>query len=142
MNCQHGPTAEDRNDADGSVTRPENAKAASGKTQEKASNPSWRSAGAGKGVWRGIIDTFIIAAGLSFIVFLHNFGEYMNSLEPHERSTFELVLDALSSLSFIFLAVCMYVGPFVVVAGAVLGSKGVCDKKKRPPEPPSSEPKP
>ena len=142
MNCQHVPTPEDKNDADGAGTRPENAKAAPAKTQEKASNPSWQSAGVGKGVWRSIIDTFIIAAGLSFIVFLHNFWEYMNSLEPHERSTSELVLDALSSLSVIFLAVCMYVGPFVVVAGAVLGSKGMFDKKKLPPEPPSSAPKP
>ena len=127
----------------GTAAENEAGTAAPGKTQEKASKPSWRSAGAGKGVWRGIIDTCIIAAGLSFIVFLHTFGEHMNSLEPHERSTSELVLHALTSLIGIFLIALYYVGPFMLVAGAVLGSKGVFDeKKKRPQEPPSSEPGP
>ena len=122
----------------GTAAENEVGAAVPGKTQEKASKPDWRSAGVGKGVWHGIIDTCIIAAGFSFIVFLHTFGEYMNSLEQQELSTSELVLKALTSLIGIFLIVCWYVGPFVLVAGAVLGSKGFFDeKKKRPPEPPS-----
>ena len=116
--------------------------AASGKAQEKASKPSWRSAGAGKGVWRAIIDTFIIAAGFSLLVFLYSVWEYMNSPEPHELSS-EVVLNMLIGMIIIFIGVLQYVGPFVLLAGAILGSKGVFDeKKKRPPEPPSSEPEP
>ena len=54
-----------------------------------------------------------------------------------------VILDALTSLIGIFLIALYYVGPFMLVAGAVLGSKGVFDeKKKRPPEPPPSEPGP
>ncbi len=113
-----------------------------GKTQKKASKPSWRSAGAGKGVWRAIIDTFIIAAGFSLLVFLYSVWEYMNSPEPHELSS-EVVLNMLIGMIIIFIGVLQYVGPFVLLAGAILGSKGVFDeKKKRPPEPPSSEPGP
>ena len=116
--------------------------AASGKAQEKASKPSWRSAGAGKGVWRAIIDTFIIAAGFSLLVFLYSVWEYMNSPEPHELSS-EVVLNMLIGMIIIFIGVLQYVGPFVLLAGAILGSKGVFDeKKKRPPKPPSSEPEP
>ena len=109
-----------------------------GKTQEKASKPDRRSAGIGRGIRHGLIDTIIIAAGVSFVVFLHGW-EHMNSPGPHELSS-ELILNALTSLIGIFLIVCWYVGPFVLVVGAVLGSKGVFDKKKRPPEPPSSKP--
>ena len=116
--------------------------AAPGKTQEKASKPSWRSAGAGKGVWRAIIDTFIIAAGFSLLVFLYSVWEYMNSPEPQELSS-EVVLNMLIGMIIIFIGGLQYVGPFVLLAGAILGSKGVFDeKKKRPPEPPSSEPGP
>ena len=130
---------DDMTSAGGTAAENEAGTAAPGKPQEKASKPDWRSAGVGKGVWRAIIDTCIIAAGLSFIVFIHTFGEHMNS----ERSTSELVLDALTSLIGIFLIALYYVGPFLLVAGAVLGSKGVFDeKKKRPQEPPPSEPEP
>ena len=116
---------------------------APGKTQEKLSKPDWRSAGIGRGVWRGIIDTIIIAAGLSFLVFLNSVRDYIAFHEQQELSTSELVLKALTSLIGIFLIVCWYVGPFVLVAGAVLGSKGFFDeKKKRPPEPPTSKPEP
>ena len=125
-------------------TAPENGAGATapGKTQEKASKPDWRSSGAGKGVWRAIIDTFIIAAGFSLLVFLYSVWEYMNSPEPHELSS-EVVLNMLIGMIIIFIGVLQYVGPFVLLAGAILGSKGVFDeKKKRPPEPPSSEPGP
>ena len=115
---------------------------APGKTLEKASKPSWRSAGAGKGVWRAIIDTFIIAAGFSLLVFLYSVWEYMNSPEPHELSS-EVVLNMLIGMIIIFIGVLQYVGPFVLLAGAILGSRGVFDeKKKRPTEPPPSEPEP
>ena len=123
-------------------TAPENGAGATapGKTQEKASKPDWRSSGAGKGVWRAIIDTFIIAAGFSLLVFLYSVWEYMNSPEPHELSS-EVVLNMLIGMIIIFIGVLQYVGPFVLLAGAVLGSKGVFDeKKKRPPEPPPSVP--
>lgn len=116
--------------------------AAPGNAQEKASKPSWRSAGVGKGVWRAIIDTFIIAAGFSLLVFLYSVWEYMNSPEPHELSS-EVVLNMLIGMIIIFIGVLQYVGPFVLLAGAVLGSKGVFDeKKKRPSEPPPSKPEP
>jgi len=126
----------------GTATEIEIGATTPGKTLEKASKPSWRSAGAGKGVWRGIIDTFIIAAGFSLLVFLYSVWEYMNSPEPHELSS-EVVLNMLIGMIIIFIGVLQYVGPFVLLAGAILGSKGVFDeKKKRPPEPLSSEPGP
>ena len=125
----------------GTAAENEIVAAAPGKTQEKTSKPSWRSSGAGKGVWRGIIDTFIIAAGFSLLVFLYSVWEYMKSPEPHELSS-EVVLNMLIGMIILFIGVLQYVGPFVLLAGAVLGSKGVFDKKKRPPEPPSSEPEP
>jgi len=116
--------------------------AAPGKTQEKASKPSWRSAGAGKGVWRGFIDSILIAAGFSFLVFLNSVRDYIEFHGLQELSS-ELVLDALIGLIVLFAMVMQFVGPFVLLAGAILGSKGVFDeKKKRPPEPPSSEPGP
>ena len=115
---------------------------APGKTLEKASKPSWRSAGAGRGVWHGIIDTIIIAAGFSFVVFLHGIWEHMNSPGPHELSS-ELILNALIGMFGTFVAVLMYVGPFVLIAGANLGYRGFFDeKKKRPPEPPPSATEP
>ena len=117
--------------------------AAPGKARKKADALSNRSAGIGRGIRRGFIDTIIIAAGLSFVVFLHTFGEYMDSPGQQELSTSELILDALTSLIGIFLIVLMYVGPFVLIAGANLGYRGFFDeKKKRPPEPPSSKPEP
>ena len=126
----------------GTATEIEIGATTPGKTKEKASKPSWRSAGAGKGVWRAIIDTFIIAAGFSLLVFLYSVWEYMNSPEPHELSS-EVVLNMLIGMIIIFIGVLQYVGPFVLLAGAILGSKGVFDeKKKRPPEPPPSKPEP
>jgi len=115
---------------------------APGKTLEKASKPSNRSAAIGRGVRRGFIDTIIIAAGVSFVVFLYGIWEHMNSPGPHELSS-ELILNALIGMFGTFVAVLMYVGPFVLIAGANLGYRGYFDeKKKRPPEPPSSAPEP
>lgn len=117
--------------------------AAPGNPRKKADALSNRSAGIGRGVRRGFIDTIIIAAGVSFVVFLHTFWEHMNSPGQQELSTSELILNALTSLIGIFLIVLMYVGPFVLIAGANLGYRGFFDeKKKRPPEPPSSKPEP
>ena len=116
--------------------------AASGKAQEKASKPSWRSAGAEKGVWRGFIDSILIAAGFSFLVFLNSVRDYFEFHGLQELSS-ELVLNALIGLIFLFAMVMQFVGPFVLLAGAILGSLGVFDeKKKRPSEPPPSEPEP
>ena len=115
---------------------------ASGKTQEKASKPSWRSAGAEKGVWRGFIDSIIIAAGFSFLVFLNSVRDYFEFHGLQELSS-ELVLNVLIALIVLFAMVMQFVGPFVLLAGAILGSCGVFDeKKKRPPEPPTSKPEP
>ena len=113
--------------------------AASGKAQEKASKPSWRSAGAGRGVWRGFIDSILIAAGFSFLVFLNSVRDYIEFHGLQELSS-ELVLNALIGLIFLFAMVMQFVGPFVLLAGAILGVFD--EKKKRPPEPPSSEPEP
>lgn len=116
--------------------------AAPGKTQEKASKPSWRSAGAGKGVWRGFIDSILIAAGFSFLVFLNSVRDYIEFHGLQELSS-ELVLDALIGLIVLFAMVMQFVGPFVLLAGVILGSLGVFDeKKKRPPEPPPPETEP
>ena len=96
--------------------------------------------GVGRGVRRGFIDTIIIAAGVSFVVFLYGIWKHMNSPEPHELS-FELILNALIGMFGTFVAVLMYVGPFVLIAGANLGYRGFFDeKKKRPPEPTPSKP--
>ena len=125
-----------------SVENEVGATAASGKTQEKASKPSWRSAGAGRGVWHGLIDAILIAAGLSFLVFLNSVRDYIEFHGLQELSS-ELVLDELIGLIFLFAMVMQFVGPFVLLAGAILGSCGVFDeKKKRPPEPPPSAPEP
>ena len=126
----------------GTAIENEAGAATSGKTQEKASKPSWRSAGAGKGVWHGLIDTILIAAGLSFLVFLNSVRDYIEFHGLQELSS-ELVLNALIALIVLFAMVMQFVGPFVLLAGAILGSLGVFDeKKKRPSEPPSSEPEP
>lgn len=125
-------------------TAPENGAGAAmpGKTQEKASKSGWRSAGAGKGVWRGFIDSIIIAAGFSFLVFLNSVRDYFEFHGLQELSS-EVVLNMLIGMIFLFAIVMQFVGPFVLLAGAILGSKGVFDeKKKRPPEPPPSEPGP
>ena len=115
---------------------------APGKARKKAEAFSNRSAGIGRGIRRGFIDTIIIAAGFSFVVFLHGIWEHMNSPGQHELSS-ELVLNALIGILGTFVAVLMYVGPFVLIAGANLGYRGYFDKKKkRPPEPSSSAPEP
>ena len=114
--------------------------AASGKAQEKASKSGWRSAGAGRGVWRGFIDSILIAAGFSFLVFLNSVRDYFEFHGLQELSS-ELVLNALIALIVLFAMVMQFVGPFVLLAGAILGSLGVFDEKKRcPSEPPPSEP--
>lgn len=111
-----------------------------GKARKKADALSNRSAGIGKGVRRGFIDTIIIAAGVSFVVFLYGIWKHMNSPDPHELSS-ELILNALIGMFGTFVAVLMYVGPFVLIAGANLGYRGYFDeKKKRPPEPTPSKP--
>ena len=124
----------------GTAAENETGAAALGKARKKAEAFSNRSAGIGRGVRRGFIDTIIIAAGVSFVVFLYGIWEHMNSPGPHELSS-ELVLNALIGILGTFVAVLMYVGPFVLIAGANLGYRGYFDeKKKRPPEPPSSKP--
>ena len=126
----------------GTAVENEDVAAAPGKTKEKASKPDWRSAGAGKGVWRGFIDSILIAAGFSFLVFLNSVRDYFEFHGLQELSS-ELVLNALIGLIVLFAMVMQFVGPFVLLAGAILGSRGVFDeKKKRQPEPPSSEPEP
>lgn len=133
---------DDLTETTGTADEIEAVAAAPGKTQEKASKPSWRSAGAGKGVWRGFIDSILIAAGFSFLVFLNSVRDYIEFHGLQELSS-ELVLDALIGLIVLFAMVMQFVGPFVLLAGVILGSLGVFDeKKKRPPEPPPPETEP
>ena len=141
MNCQHIPTAEDKNDADGSGTRPENAKVAPGTLsafQEKMDR--WFD-GVGYGARRGLICGLFTAWGLAVVLvfFLIAQAVLTHSFGKHDTDTFG---EFLLKLLFFAVMPTFFIAPVGVIAGGFLGAVEVVRKKKRSPEPPSSASRP
>ena len=95
----------------------------------------------GYGAYRGFICGLFTAWGLAFVlvVFWIAHAALTHSFGKHDTDTLG---ESLVNILLLVLGLSVFFPPVGVIVGAFLGAAGIIRKKKRPSEPPSSEPEP